>query len=149
MDSASVDFIRRLLETPPPLAMTGRFTAASPRSEIAFWQIGRVAYNEVIPKNSRRIAMSVSESITEWDLLNHIVQSDHSEWPTALAEAILQIDMPPEDRQRLHELLEQNNRRDLSDSEKRTLKSYRNVSLVLDILRSKARLALRNRNVQA
>jgi hypothetical protein len=93
--------------------------------------------------------MSVSESITEWDLLNHIVQSDHSEWPTALAEAILRIDMPTEDRQRLHELLEQNNRRELSDSEKRTLKSYRNVSLVLDILRSKARLALRNGNVQA
>jgi len=93
--------------------------------------------------------MSIAEVITEWDILNRIVDTDHSEWPAELAQAILRIDIPQEDRQRLHELLEKNNEGDLTETEKRTLKSYRNVSLVLDILRSKARLALREKKGEA
>ncbi|HZZ29438.1 MAG TPA: hypothetical protein VFE46_15680 [Pirellulales bacterium] len=92
--------------------------------------------------------MSIAEPITEWDILNRIVRSDHSEWPTELAEAILRIEIPKEDRQRVHELLVKNQNDELTASEKRTLESYRNVSVLLDIVRSKARMATRKTSGQ-
>jgi hypothetical protein len=92
--------------------------------------------------------MSIAEPITEWDILSRIVRSDHSEWSTELAQAILRIEIPEEDRQRVHELLVKNQSDELTPSEKRTIESYRNVSVLLDILRSKARMATRKTSGQ-
>ena len=87
--------------------------------------------------------MSVAEPTTEWELLDRVIQADHSEWPIALAEAILRMEFSERDRTQLHDLLIKNQSDALTPIEQRSLESYRNVSLLFDLLRAKARLVIK------
>lgn len=70
---------------------------------------------------------------------------DPSNWSMspAAAEAILDLRLPDPDRQRMNELAEKARQGELTVDEEIAIESYRQVGCLIELMKSKARLALR------
>lgn len=81
----------------------------------------------------------------ETAILTRAIQPEERDLSPAAARALLQIELHPDDRRRLHELLIKNQDDQLSAEERGELDSYLHVGLVVDLIQAKARAALRQR----
>ena len=79
-------------------------------------------------------------------ILTRAIQSNNHNLSAAAARAILRIQLDPNDRQRLHELLIKNQKYTLTADERSDLDSHLHVGMLLDLLQAKAHAALRARS---
>jgi hypothetical protein len=81
----------------------------------------------------------VSEHLTEREssIIERLQLSPDS------AHAILSLRFPPQDEQRMRELMDKNNRGTISEDEKEEIETYRRLGNLLSILQARARLHLR------
>jgi hypothetical protein len=63
--------------------------------------------------------------------------------PPESAKAVLSIKFPPEDEERMRELMERNNRGTITEREEAEMEGYRRVGTFLGIMQAKARLHLK------
>ena len=63
--------------------------------------------------------------------------------PPESAKAVLSIKFTPEDEERMHELMERNNRGTITEREKAEMESYRRVGALVGIVQARARLQLK------
>lgn len=75
-------------------------------------------------------------------ILARVIQVDQDDLPPAAAKALLKLSFTPQDRDRMHDLAVKNQGGGLTEAEQRELESYRRVGRLLDLLASRARLAL-------
>jgi hypothetical protein len=76
-------------------------------------------------------------------ILNRVIKPWESTLSPAEARAILKLNFDARDRQRIYELAVKNQEGELSAPEQAELQGYLYVGLLLDLLRSKARLSLK------
>jgi hypothetical protein len=76
-------------------------------------------------------------------ILSRVIKPKERTLSQAAARAILQFDFDDDDRQRMHELVVKNQEGELTAEERAELDGYVNVGLILDLMRSKARLSLK------
>jgi hypothetical protein len=80
---------------------------------------------------------------TEADILTRFVQPNRAHFSAELAEAVLKLDFDKKDRERMHELVVKNQENSLTEAEAEELESYRRVGYFIDLMRSKARISLK------
>jgi hypothetical protein len=76
-------------------------------------------------------------------VLSRVIRPDRNDLPPGAARAILKLDFDPVDLARMHDLAVKNQEGGLTEEERADLADYRQAGLVLDLLKSKARLSLR------
>ncbi|MFO0901231.1 MAG: hypothetical protein U0836_27715 [Pirellulales bacterium] len=81
-------------------------------------------------------------AVSENAIWERLIQPERGTLPAEAAQFFLGLSFAEADLARLRELMEDNRQGTLSDSEAAELRSYRQVSFQLDLLRSKARQAL-------
>jgi hypothetical protein len=84
-------------------------------------------------------------STIEADILGRLVAPEEPTFSAEAARAILALEFGPSDRQRMHELAGKNQAGTLTAEEEAALDGYVHVGLLLDLLRSKARRSLQER----
>jgi hypothetical protein len=75
-------------------------------------------------------------------ILTRALQPKNRDLSPAAARALLRIQLDPEDRKRLHELLVKNREDTLTADERGELDSHLHVGLLIDLLQAKARAVL-------
>ena len=83
--------------------------------------------------------------VTEADILNDVIASEEPGLPPEAARALLDLRFKDSARSRIGELLQANNRGELSASYRGELDKYLRVGQLLDLLQAKARLSLRSK----
>jgi hypothetical protein len=78
----------------------------------------------------------------ETAILTRAIQSKNHPLSATAARALLRIQLDPQDRERLHELLVRNQEETLKEEERSELNSYLRIGLVVDLLQAKARAVL-------
>jgi hypothetical protein len=81
----------------------------------------------------------------ETAILTRAIQPNKHNLSAAAARALLRIQLDPEDRHRLHELLVKNQEATLTTDERDELTSHLHVGMLIDLLQAKAHAALRAR----
>jgi hypothetical protein len=76
-------------------------------------------------------------------ILTRAIQPDQNNLPVAAARALLRFQLAPGDRERLHQLLQKNQEGPLTGNEHGLLEDYLQIGMLLDLLKAKARSALR------
>ena len=79
----------------------------------------------------------------ETAILARAIQRNNHNLSAPAARALLRIQLDPNDRQRLHELLVKNQEDMLTADERSELNSHLHVGMLLDLLQAKAHAALR------
>src|SRR5262245_10175537 len=97
-------------------------------------------------ESSMSIAPTGLSEIAIWD---RIIHSDQSAMSAEAARYFLQLKLDQGDLDRMHELAVRNQQGLLTADEQAALNNLRQVGLQIDVLRSKARLALRNQTRDA
>jgi hypothetical protein len=80
-------------------------------------------------------------------VLGRIIQPERADLSAEAARYFLKLAFEPADLERMHELAGRHQRGDLSKEEQADLADYRQTGLLLDLLKSKARLSLRKRGL--
>jgi hypothetical protein len=80
---------------------------------------------------------------SEAAILSRVLQQDNNDLSPEAARIILRWEFPAEDRRRMHALLQKGQKGKMSATEQDAMENYRRVGYLLDIMRSKARLALK------
>jgi hypothetical protein len=80
---------------------------------------------------------------TESSILSRVIQADAGNLPHDLARYVLTLDFPPADHQRIAELSAKAQAGALTDEEQAELDAYLRVNNFLMIVRSKARMSLK------
>jgi hypothetical protein len=80
---------------------------------------------------------------TELSILSRIIDPDEASLSPEAARSILSLDFAEQDHQRMAELTTRNQSGSLSDDERAELESYSNVSHLLALWQSKARVSLK------
>ena len=83
-----------------------------------------------------------AQTITEADILAHVVHPERGDFPQEIAQTILQLRFEQEALDRLHELAEKNNLGTLTAAERQEMDKYLHVGNFLNLLHAKARLSL-------
>jgi len=86
--------------------------------------------------------LTTSAWSAEAEILGRLVKVNRADFSPAVAEALLQFDFDPQDRNRMHELAIKGQEGGLTQDEDEELASYRRIGYFVDLLRSKARIAL-------
>ena len=80
-------------------------------------------------------------------VLNRVIRPDRDDLSPAAARALLKLSFEQADLDRMHELAVKGQKGELNGAEQAEIAEYRQVGLLLDLLKSKARLSLkRGRN---
>jgi hypothetical protein len=80
---------------------------------------------------------------TEAAILSRVIKPEDNTLPRAAARALLRLDFDQQDRDQMHELAVKNQQGELTEPELAELQCYVHVGLILDLLRSRARLSLK------
>ena len=80
---------------------------------------------------------------TEAAILERVLRPNKDRFEPVVARAILKLHFDNDDAHRMHELLMRNQNDELTPQEQEELDNYRRIVLFLDLLRSKARRALK------
>ncbi|MCI0465131.1 MAG: hypothetical protein L0Z62_50055 [Gemmataceae bacterium] len=76
-------------------------------------------------------------------ILSRLVKPTRGDFSPEVAAALLQLDFDQTDRDRMHELAVKGQEGSLSKAEEEELDSYRRIGYFVDLMRSKARLSLK------
>jgi hypothetical protein len=87
--------------------------------------------------------MSAGATVTEADILNDVIAPDNPELTAEAAQALLRLHFSDSARARIRELLDANNRGEITADERSELDKYLRVGQLFDLLQAKARLSLR------
>ena len=87
--------------------------------------------------------MSSIAAISESDILTRVIAPDQPMLSPAVAEAMLELRFPDEDRARMDDLAAKAQSGTLSAEEKQAVESYERVGTFLALLKSKARQSLK------
>lgn len=88
--------------------------------------------------------MSTTIASREADILARVVQADEPGFEAEFARALLKLTFGPGDVDRMNDLAERARDGELSDEERLDLDSYERVGTFLALLKSKARVSLRD-----
>lgn len=89
--------------------------------------------------------MSLTSSSSETAIWSRVIHPERADMPAEAARYFLSLAFDQADLDRMHDLAVRNQQGDLSAEELEALKNFRQIGLQIDLLRSKARLALRDR----
>jgi hypothetical protein len=81
---------------------------------------------------------------TDSAIFERVLTRGQPDWTAEMARWLARVQFGDDDRQRIGELLEKNREGTLAPEEKEALQNYERVEHFLAILRSRARLALRD-----
>jgi hypothetical protein len=84
------------------------------------------------------------DSASEIAIWSRVIHPDRGDLPPEAARFFLNLAFEQNDLDRIHELLAKNQTGELSEAEAEVLRDYLQVGLQIDLLRSKARLAIQN-----
>ena len=87
--------------------------------------------------------MSEATTINEAEILSRVIAPEEPTLPPDAAKIILTFDFPKEDRERMEQLAEKAHAGTLSAEEQAEIDCYERVGHFLSLLRSKARLSLK------
>ncbi|MFT5469305.1 MAG: hypothetical protein ACI8UO_004424 [Verrucomicrobiales bacterium] len=82
-------------------------------------------------------------TLTEADILTDVITPDEGDFSEEAARSLLGLKFSEATRDRIGQLLNRNNRDELSDAERGDLRKYLRVGQLIDILQAKARASLR------
>lgn len=85
-------------------------------------------------------AVIESREVAIW---RRVIRPETAGWSRAGAEAILHLDFPEDDHERMLELLERAKEGVLPPDEAAELENYRHVGTTLELMQSRARLSLK------
>ena len=85
----------------------------------------------------------VSEPTSDVAILSRLIRPEENSLTPEAAESLLRIKFEQHDLDRMHELAVKNQDGVLTRREKREMENYRRVGFLLDLMHSKARLALK------
>ena len=88
--------------------------------------------------------MSLSSEASEIAIWERVIHSEKGDLPPEAAQFFLNLSFEPRDLDRMHELAVKSQADELLPEEAEELRNYRQIGLQIDLLRSKARRALRN-----
>lgn len=80
----------------------------------------------------------------ETAILTRAIQPDNQNMSVSAARALLRIQLHPDDRHRLHELLARGQEDVLTADERGELEGYLHVGMLVDVIQAKARAVLRS-----
>ena len=80
-------------------------------------------------------------------ILDRVVKPNRADLPPEVAQAFLQFEFGPKDRNRMHELSVKAQEGILRADEQAEFESYRRIGYFLDLMRSKARKTLKKAKV--
>ena len=86
--------------------------------------------------------MSLSTPASEIAIWERVIRPERGDLPPDAARFFLSLAFEPDDLGRIHELAVKNQDGTLTPEEAEALHNYRQVGLQIDLLRSKARLAM-------
>lgn len=86
--------------------------------------------------------MSITAATSESAIWGRVISPERGDMPAEAARFFLNLSFDQADLARLHDLTTRNQAGQLTAEEAEALKNFRQVGLQLDLLRSKARLAL-------
>lgn len=90
--------------------------------------------------------MGISTTISEADILDELIGPDDPTFPAEAAKAILELKFSDRAKERMRELLDGNNRGELTQEQVAELDAYRRVGLVIDLMQAKARVSIAHSN---
>jgi hypothetical protein len=98
---------------------------------------------------ARRVAryhvfMSTTLASREGEILSRVVLADEPGFETEFARSLLRLTFDPRDVDRMNELAERAREGELTEDERLELNSYERVGTFLALLKSKARVSLRD-----
>jgi copper oxidase (laccase) domain-containing protein len=76
-------------------------------------------------------------------ILSRLVKPNQADFAPEVAEAILKLEFDQTDRKRMHELAVRSQDGGLTQAEEEELHSYRRIGYFVDLIRSKARISLK------
>jgi hypothetical protein len=76
-------------------------------------------------------------------VLNRVIRPDRNDLSPAAARSILKLEFEQTDLERMHDLAVRGQKGELSKAEQAEIAEYRQVGLLIDLLKSKARLSLK------
>jgi copper oxidase (laccase) domain-containing protein len=76
-------------------------------------------------------------------ILSRLVKPNRADFAPEAAEALLKLDFEQTDRDRMHELAVKNQDGSITKAEEEELHSYRRIGYFVDLIRSKARISLK------
>ncbi|WP_425617368.1 hypothetical protein NA78x_001042 [Anatilimnocola sp. NA78] len=88
--------------------------------------------------------MSMMSAASETAIWSRVIGAEPTSMPPEAARYFLSLEFEPADLQRMHDLAVRNQQGVLSADEIDELKNFRQIGLQIDLLRSKARLSLRD-----
>jgi hypothetical protein len=89
-----------------------------------------------------KLAFMTNSSLTEAQILEHVVMSDQTGMSPEAARAILDLRFDSPAVSRMNELAEKNHRENLTEVEREELEKYLRVGTFLNLMQAKARLVL-------
>jgi hypothetical protein len=87
--------------------------------------------------------MSRSTTVSDADILEHVVSPEANGMDPGVAQAILELKFDKIATKTIRQLLQKNNRGIISAEERVTLEKYLRVGKLIDLLQAKARLSLK------
>jgi hypothetical protein len=90
--------------------------------------------------------MSATLEGTEAAILDRVLRPDASDWPREAAQTILGLGFGRKDRERMTRLLGKAKSGDISPEQAEVLENYRHVGRLLELMKSRARRSLRNKD---
>ena len=87
--------------------------------------------------------MSTTTTISESDILDELVCPDEPSLSIEAAKSLLDLKFSDRAQQKMRELLDLNNRGELTEEQTYELEAYRRVGLLVDLLQAKARAQLK------
>jgi hypothetical protein len=95
-------------------------------------------------REKEKTAMQTTQAqATEAEILTRFVQPNRADFPPDFAQAFLKLDLDKKDRDRMHQLAVKNQEGTLTQAETEELDAYRRVAYFIDLMRSKARISLK------
>jgi hypothetical protein len=81
-------------------------------------------------------------------VLSRVIRPEHADLSPEAARSLLKLAFPQTDLDRMHELAVRGQEGGLSKEEQEEMAEYRQVGLLLDLLKSKARLSLKKQGLR-
>jgi len=88
--------------------------------------------------------MGSSPRNDEASILSRAIAPENGAWTPSVAQGILSLTLSPADRERMNELAAKSQEGTLAADEQFEIESYRQACRLLDLMKAKARLSLKN-----
>lgn len=90
---------------------------------------------------------AVFNSNTESAILSRVIDSDRGHWPPEASRAVLSLSLSAEDREKMNSLAAKAAAGTLTTDEEIEIEGYRHVCRLLDLLKARARVSLKQPDI--